>query len=79
MSNSSAADICVAQQVSITIGTDFNSKNLPALIPLIYGLPSIILSILVIKLLLSKPGRKEFNSTFYSIFSTGGIIVRFIL
>ena len=62
-------DICVFQQSLITSDINVQQRNNLALFPLIYGVPSIILCILVVKLLLSKHGRQEFQGRFYLFYA----------
>jgi uncharacterized membrane protein len=68
-------DICVFKQSLITSDVNVQQRNIFALFPLIYGVPSIILCILVVKLLLSKHGRQEFNGRFYLFYAIASISV----
>ena len=69
------SDICVFQQSLITSDINVQQRNIFALFPLIYGVPSIILCILVVKLLLSKHGRQEFDGRFYLFYAIASISV----
>lgn len=55
---------------------DFKKKNIIALAALVYGIPSILIYLRIIVFLLSKKGRKEFDSSFFVLYSINGLVVR---
>jgi hypothetical protein len=70
-------DICESFQRSVH---DFDStgRNLIALFPLIYGAPTLVLDVFILKFLVSKKGREEFGNIFFTIFAISAVVVRFL-
>lgn len=58
---------------------DEKKMNLMSLIPMVYGIPTCIISGVVICILMSKKGRNEFKGSFYKAVAFANLIVSFWL
>jgi hypothetical protein len=71
-------EACKSQQ-RLVVDFQSTTRNIIALFPLIYAIPSLLLHISIIILLIRKRKIAEFSSDFYRLFIVASVVVSYII
>ena len=71
-------EICLIFQSLQNYDIGVVQTNLKALLPLIYAIPSLILSLRIMTILINGRKREEFSSSFYRLFLAASIVVKIL-